>query len=77
MKNEVEDLVQKALELNEHDRAEVAARLLDSLEEEDEDTDSAWTAELERRVREMETGEVEGIPWEEVRARLLSGSGGT
>jgi len=36
MKPTVEDLVRKALELDQRDRAEVAARLLESLEDEDD-----------------------------------------
>lgn len=36
MKRAVEDLVQKALELDEDDRAEVAARLLSSIETEED-----------------------------------------
>lgn len=70
MKREEKEIVRKALKLSMQERAEIIARLLDSLE--DEDADSAWTAELERRARELETGEVEGIPWEEVRKALLS-----
>lgn len=44
MKPRVEDLVRKALELDERDRAEVAARLLESLEDEED-------AGAERRSR--------------------------
>jgi len=36
MKPTVEDLVRKALELDQRDRAEVAARLLESLEDEED-----------------------------------------
>ncbi|HKI00755.1 MAG TPA: addiction module protein [Thermoanaerobaculia bacterium] len=78
MRPDVEEVVRKALELDERDRAEVAARLLDSLEEdEDEEADTAWVAEIERRAADLESGAVEGIPWEEVRARLMSGNGGS
>jgi len=31
-----------------------------------------WAVEAERRWLEIESGEVETIPWEEVRARLFS-----
>jgi putative addiction module component (TIGR02574 family) len=78
MKDVVEELVRKALSLDESDRAEVAAVLLDSLEEEsDAESGSAWTAEIERRAAEMESGAVIGIPWEEVRDRLMRGGGGS
>ena len=50
------------MELTEQDRAEVAARLLDSLEEdEDAEVDSVWT-EIERRGRELESGAIAAIP---------------
>ena len=73
MKPVVEEVVRQALSLDEHGRAEVAARLLDSLEEPDTETEDVWTAELERRAAEMETGAVQGISWEDLRERLMRG----
>ena len=35
--------------------------------------EDAWIAEIERRAEEMETGAVEGIPWEELREKLMRG----
>jgi len=35
------------------------------------DVDEAWAAEAERRWREIESGAVDTIPWEEVRAKLF------
>ena len=71
MKPGVEEVVQEALALNEDDRAEVAARLLDSLEQEDTEAEDVWVAELERRAEELESGAVQGIPWEDLRDRLM------
>jgi len=34
-----------------------------------DDLDAAWEAEIDRRVAEIERGEVEGVPAEEVFAR--------
>jgi putative addiction module component (TIGR02574 family) len=66
------DLFREATELTDADRAELAALLLESLEgEPDEDVEAAWAEEIERRVRQIENGEVETIPWEEVRAKLF------
>lgn len=73
MKSVAQEVARKALELDEQDRAEIAALLLDSLEENAED--AAWIAEIERRGAEMESGAVQGIPWEELRDRLRHGSG--
>jgi hypothetical protein len=33
---------------------------------------AAWSREIERRVREVEDGTAELIPWEEVRAELFA-----
>jgi hypothetical protein len=32
--------------------------------------EDAWIAEIERRAEEMESGAVEGIPWEDLREKL-------
>jgi putative addiction module component (TIGR02574 family) len=51
-------LFEQALRLPEKERAELAHRLLESLEPEsvDEDYDSAWAQEIERRVAEIKDG---------------------
>ncbi len=38
----------------------------------DEDVEAAWAEEIERRVRQIDSGEVKTIPWEEVRAKLYA-----
>jgi putative addiction module component (TIGR02574 family) len=38
----------------------------------DEDVEAAWDEEVERRVRQIDSGEVKTIPWEEVRARVFA-----
>jgi putative addiction module component (TIGR02574 family) len=71
----VDQLLRQALELEPKARAELAALLLDSVAAEPkEDVDSAWAVEVARRVRELESGSVATIPWEDVRDRLLRGS---
>jgi putative addiction module component (TIGR02574 family) len=76
MKPVVEDVVRQALKLDEHERAEVAARLLDSLERVDAEAEGVWLAELERRAAELESGAVQGVPWEELRERLTEACNG-
>ncbi len=67
------DLWKEASELSEKDRADLAGLLIESLDgEPDEDVQAAWSAEIERRVAELDAGTVKGIPWEEVRQRLLA-----
>jgi len=63
-----------ALELPDNERATLAGLLIESLEgPEDSDVESAWAAEAERRWQEIESGAVETIPWDEVKAKLSSG----
>ena len=78
MKTASEDVLRKALELEEKERAQLAVLLIESLGDvPSEEVESAWVAEIERRAAELESGSVEGIPWEEVRERLLRSGGGT
>lgn len=71
MSRNIEELFREASDLPEADRAELAGLLLESLEgEPDAGVEAAWAQEVERRVRQIETGEVRTIPWEEVRAKL-------
>ena len=71
MARDVAELFLEASQLPEGDRAELAGRLLESLHgEPDEGVEAAWAEEIERRVRQIDSGEVKTIPWEEVRAKL-------
>jgi putative addiction module component (TIGR02574 family) len=72
MKTSTTDLFKQALDLDERDRATLAGLLIESLEEEpDQDLEGVWRAEVERRVAELESGDVKAVPWEEVKAKLL------
>lgn len=65
------DVLEAALRLGPEARAEVAQELLESLEDSSYGKLSpAWEAEIERRIREIETGAVELIPAEEVFAEV-------
>lgn len=60
-----------ALDLGEHERAEIAARLLESLDDDDrEGVDEAWARELERRCAALDSGEAVTSDWNEFRARI-------
>ncbi|MBK9266136.1 MAG: addiction module protein [Polyangiaceae bacterium] len=61
-----------ALALPPHERAALAAELLESLDnvENEQDVAAAWDAEIERRIVQIERGEVETIPAEQVMRRL-------
>jgi len=68
-----EHLLSEVLALPEMERAKFAQRLLESLEDvPTPDVEAAWLEELERRVRDVETGAVTPIPWETARADIVA-----
>jgi putative addiction module component (TIGR02574 family) len=72
MNTHAKKLLEDALQLSETDRAELAASLIDSLDEEvDEDAAAAWDAEILRRLTELRDGTVKPIPWPEARRIIL------
>jgi putative addiction module component (TIGR02574 family) len=59
------------MRLDPRERAALIRLLIEALDAEtDEGVDDAWRVEIERRMAELDSGSVETIPWEEVRARL-------
>lgn len=69
MARPIEQIEAEALELDEKDRARLAHSLLLSLEpvlEDEAEVEKAWIEEALRRRAELVSGEVEGIPTEEV-----------
>ena len=68
MSTQFEILEAEVLKLVSADRALLAERLIASLDE-DNEIESAWAVEVERRVAEVESGVVVGMPFEEVIAQ--------
>ena len=67
------DLLTRVLALPEADRAELASRLLLSLEESDEpgaDHEALWAEEIERRRPAFDRGETTAAPWGEALKRI-------
>ncbi len=65
--------VQELLNLPPAERAELAARLLDSLDETtDDDADAAWGEEIRKRLDDVAAGRVTPVPWADARAAILS-----
>lgn len=65
-------LAKEAMTLPYPERARLVDRLLATLEPEiDDDLETAWFTEIERRAAEIDRGEVSLIGWEEVRKRAL------
>ena len=67
----VEQLYREASELSPEERAELAGRLLESLDDQrDPDAEEAWAREIERRMAEFRSGNVRTIPWSDLRGHL-------
>jgi putative addiction module component (TIGR02574 family) len=65
-------LLQEALRLSPEARAALAVSLLESLEEEvDESAEAAWADEIAKRLRELDSGAVTPVPWSEARRMIL------
>jgi putative addiction module component (TIGR02574 family) len=73
MKRDAADILKDALALPTEARAALAGSLLDSLDTEvDEDAESAWATEVNRRVAELDNRAVKTVTWAEVRRRLAA-----
>ena len=73
MTNVAERLLTEALNLPETERAELAARLIESLEaQRDDEVDAGWAAEIERRCAALDSGEAVTSDWSEVRRKIES-----
>ncbi len=68
MSQTVEQIEAQALGLSPEDRVRLADRLIASVFE-DEAIESAWSAEVEKRIAEIEAGRAELIPASEAIAR--------
>jgi hypothetical protein len=70
----LESLLAQALRLSDAERGKLAIQLLRTLEPEDEDEvskeewEAAWSAEIDRRVREVDDGNAELLDGDEVLA---------
>ena len=65
----VEELREEAMQLSEDDRLVLGEQLLATVPPEP-GYEEAWTREIERRLADFDAGRTEGIPADEVFARL-------
>jgi putative addiction module component (TIGR02574 family) len=73
MTGKVQKILEEALTLPPAERADLAASLLDSLDEgQDDAVDEAWAEEIKRRIEDVDSGRVKTIPWSEARKRFLA-----
>ncbi len=71
MARSARELFEEAMRLDPAERATLMRLLIDTLDDESEEgAEDAWHAEVERRIAELDSGAVEAVPWEELRARL-------
>ena len=67
MSTNLDQLTADAMKLPLRDRVQLAQRLISTLDGEVEaDTEALWFAEAERRLDELRSGKVQGIPAEDV-----------
>ena len=66
-----QNVIAEALRLSEAERLEVAEAVYESLEgPADADAADAWSAEIQRRIADLDAGRVASIPWSEARRRI-------
>ena len=71
MKQEPAALLKEALQLPPEARAALAGAFHDSLDETvDDDAETAWEAEVAKRLKELHAGDVRWVPWAEARRRI-------
>jgi len=76
MTKSVGELLEQALQLPPTDRAKIAAELLSSLDDQDDDVKAAWAAEVSRRAADAEAAPDDEEDWrtalDDVRREVLS-----
>jgi putative addiction module component (TIGR02574 family) len=71
MSSEAAKLLETALKMSSTERASIAQALLSSLEDEpDNNVELEWQKEIQKRLREIDSGKIILIPWEEAREKL-------
>jgi len=67
-----EHVLLEALRLPTRERGEIIARLLDSLEvDDDPDAEDAWDDEIRQRLDEVQSGKVKPVTWEEALKQIM------
>jgi putative addiction module component (TIGR02574 family) len=74
MSNQLDLVEAQALKLSPEERAQLADRLVASLFK-DQDIEDAWSAEVERRIEEIESGRAKLIPAADSIARARAAIG--
>lgn len=76
MTRNADRVLEDALQLAPNERAKIAAELLSSLDEEEQDVKAAWAAEIARRAADAEADPDDEEDWrtalDEIRREVLS-----
>ena len=73
MSTKANEVIQKALRLSVEERAQVARKIISSLEPQEEaEVEVAWQKEISRRIAEIKSGSVKLVPLETVLRRAKS-----
>ena len=71
MARSARELFEEAMSLDPEERATLMRLLIETLDAESEEgVEDAWRVEIERRMAELDSGAVETVSWEDLRARL-------
>lgn len=64
------DILQIALSLTEAERADLAARLIDSLDGDTSSAQEEWDREIESRLTQFDSNQVPAVPWTDARRQI-------
>jgi putative addiction module component (TIGR02574 family) len=71
MTTKTKKLLDEALRLPPAEREVLAGQLFDSLEGDDLDAEAAWQAAIEKRIAEVDQGNVNVIPWAKAKRMIF------
>lgn len=72
MEKDVAEILKQALKLSPEGRAAIAGALLESIDQTlDSEAKTMWEEEILLRIREIDKGEVELVPWAEARRCIV------
>ena len=70
------ELLVEALRLSDDQRAALSGELIQSLETDvDPDAEAEWSAEIRRRIAQVDAGTALTVPWSEARRRIYAAAG--
>jgi putative addiction module component (TIGR02574 family) len=65
------EIIQKVRNLPMVEQAKIRNATIESYRPTDPEVEKAWAEEIKRRIEQVESGEVEGIPYEQVKKELF------